>query len=52
MPFETARLAGNLERYQAEQLPGFEQMFTWSLLQAPTVQGISAFRDYPAARPY
>jgi len=52
MPFETTRLSANLESYQAGKLPAFDRLFTRAMLQAPPVQGVSVFRDYPAVRPY
>jgi tetratricopeptide (TPR) repeat protein len=52
MPVEAERLTNNLKTYQAGKLPAHDELFTWSLLQPPPIQGTSAFRDYPAARPY
>jgi tetratricopeptide (TPR) repeat protein len=52
MPTVTERLEQGLAAYRAGKLPESKDLFTWTLLQAPSVQGRNVFRDYPAPRPY
>jgi tetratricopeptide (TPR) repeat protein len=51
-PVATERLNRILGDYRADKLPQPEDLFTWSVLQAPAVQVMNVFRDYPATRPY
>jgi tetratricopeptide (TPR) repeat protein len=52
MPTEAERLGRVLADYRAGRLPAQQDLFTWSQLQPPRVQGRSVFLVYPAARPY
>jgi tetratricopeptide (TPR) repeat protein len=52
MPIGVGRLENILTAYQAKHLPEPQELFTWTLLQAPTFNGAAAFRDYLTPRPY
>lgn len=51
-PVAAERLGRVLADYRAGRLPARQDLFTWSLLQPPRLQGRSVFLDYPAPRPY
>ena len=52
MPAEGQRLERALQACRSGRLPAVADLFTWSLLQPPPVQGRAVFLSYPAPRPY
>jgi tetratricopeptide (TPR) repeat protein len=52
MPGETERVAQTLAYYQAQTLPPLDEVINLAAMQAPAFSASTAFRDYPAPRPY
>ena len=52
MPTEAERLTRVLAAYQAEKLPGREDLLNWSQFQAAAFLGSGPFSHYPTPKPY
>ncbi len=52
MPGEADRVALTLAYYQDKTLPPLDELINYAALGAQGFNATTAFRDYPAARPY